>query len=56
MSAPHATYEAWSAQVDFLLRTRFGIRLSDAQGYDWHTAYCQGMTPLTAAALGAMAR
>ncbi|WP_157186639.1 hypothetical protein [Nocardia jiangxiensis] len=57
MTAIYSTnYSAWLSQVDYLLRTRFGLKLNEITAYDWHSAFDQGMTPAVAAALGVMAR
>lgn len=57
MTAIYSTnYTAWLSQVDYLLRSRFGMKLNEVTAYDWHSAFDQGMTPAVAAALGVMAR
>ena len=48
-------FAAWLGHVDYLLRTRFGLHLSDTS-YDYRDAFDMGQTPAVAAALGVMAR
>ncbi len=57
MTTTHAPdYRHWLAEVDYLLRTRFGLKLNEVTAYDWHAAFDQGYAPNLAAAYGAMAR